>query len=122
MLVLTDLHCNNINSLTGHDEVYLLFTPDNGTTYRYPTWNHYAMSQDQSDLDSNWALGRSVWFNNSVTVSLWDGNDSLGPATTFSLSNFNGPGATKKNNIHRDGSISNGWNVIDYDLTAQLVK
>jgi hypothetical protein len=119
MLVLTNLHCYDINSLTGHDEVYLTFVPDNGVKYNYPTWNYYAMTEDQSQPECNWAVGRSVWFNNQVQVDAWDGNDHLAGWTITSGDFANS--TTYQNTCTRDGSISNGFNEIQYELTAELI-
>jgi hypothetical protein len=119
MLLLTNLHCYNINSLTGHDEVYLTFVPDNGVKYNYPSWDYYAMTDDQSQPECNWAVGRSVWYENQVQVDAWDGNDHLA-GWTITAGDF-ATSTTYKNVCTRDGSISNGWNEIQYELTAERV-
>lgn len=120
MLVLTNLHCYNINSLAGHDEVYLTFVPDNGVKYNYPTWNYYAMTEDQSQPECNWQVGRSVWFNSQVQVDAWDGNDHLAGWTITSGDFANT--TTYQNTCTRDGNLSNGFNEIQYELTAELVN
>jgi hypothetical protein len=119
MLLLTELHCYNINSMAGHDEVYLTFVPDNGVKYNYPTWNYYAMTQDQSQPECNWAVGRSVWFNNQVQVDAWDGNDHLA-GWTITSGDF-ATSTTYTQTCTRDGTIKNGENEIQYALTAELV-
>jgi hypothetical protein len=119
MLLLTNLHCYDINALTGHDEVYLTFVPDNGVTYNYPTWNYYAMTEDQSRPECTWQVGRSVWFNSQVQVDAWDGNDHLA-GWTITANDF-ATSTTFQLTCTRDGSISNGWNKIEYELTAERV-
>lgn len=120
MLILTTLECLNTNEV-GHDEVYFTFTPDGGSaTYRYPTWDSYAMTADQNASEHLWNVGRSVKFNSYVNIALQDGNDSLGNFT-FHLTDFSGPGTTHSQNQDRKGTISNGWNEISYTFTAQLI-
>jgi hypothetical protein len=119
MLLLTQLQCYNINSVTGHDEVYLTFVPDGGVKYNYPTWNYYAMTDDQSQPECKWAVGRSIWFDSKVQVDAWDGNDHLG-GWTITSGDFSNT-TTYQQTSTRDGSISNGWNEIQYALTAVLI-
>jgi hypothetical protein len=121
MMLLTNLHCSKINSISGHDEVNLTFVADGGkVTYRYPTWNYYAMSEDQSAPESNWAVGRSIWFNNSVQVKAWDGKDNIA-SFTITYDNISS-GQPYVARYDRKGSISNGWNEVAYELTAQIVN
>lgn len=118
-LILTNLQCKNISE-TGHDEIYFYFQPDGGTTYRYPTWNYYAMSDSSSDSDSNWACGRSVKFNNNVTIKIMDdddGSDDQIANFTFSLSDFNGNGST----ITKTFDETHHLNEVEYKMTAKLI-
>lgn len=77
MVILELLQCYK-TSETGHDEVYLTFTidGDTATVYRYPTWSYYAMNAGGSE--DAWALGRSIWCNSSVDVSIYDHDSSVG--------------------------------------------
>lgn len=119
LLVLTTLTC--LNSNIGTDDVYLTFRPDGGTTYRYPTWGSYGMTQDSGDVGHSWGLGRSVKFNSYVDVQLQVGADDF-PSIRFNYSDFHGIGSTSTKTADRDGSIGNGWNEIKYQLGAILMK
>jgi len=125
LLILTNLQCLNTME-SGHDEVYFLFTPDGGTTYRYPTWNYYAMSASSKDPESNWAVGRSVWFNNSVKITLYDDSDVLG-SFTFNLQGCSSSDDSCQNlpNVGSTATatsdIKDGINEIEYKMSAQRV-
>ena len=114
-LILTQLECLN-TSESGHDEVYFYFQPDGGTTYRYPTWNYYAMSADSGDAEQIWNTGRSVMFNSYVNVTLKDGDDTLG-SFTFSLGDFSGAGSS----VPMKSDMNNGLDEIEYTMTAKLI-
>ncbi|MCB9234865.1 MAG: hypothetical protein H6581_24640 [Bacteroidia bacterium] len=62
------------------NEIYFKFTPDGGATYPYPSWDYVSMAEGDE-----WKCGRSVRFNNSVKVKLYDaddgGDDNLGEVT-----------------------------------------
>lgn len=85
-MILTSIQCDD-NSEPGHDEVYFYFTIDGGTRYRYPTQGEFSMAKGDS-----WNAGRSIRFNSSVYVQLYDqddtsSDDSLG-SYTYTTSNF----------------------------------
>jgi hypothetical protein len=122
LLILNTLQCTDTKALTGHDEINLTFACDTGVNYRYPTWNYYAMSDDSSDPDSKWNLGRSVWYNSYVTVQLWDSGSRVGPSVTFTTEDLPEVGSSKTLPIQQKGDIGNGWVGIDYSLTATRVK
>jgi hypothetical protein len=89
-MLLSSIQCNQQSENDGHDEVYFTFTPDNGTTYRYPTHGQYSMAND--DQYDMWYPNRSIWFDDQVTVQLWDhddgtDDDSLG-SHTYSVNGF----------------------------------
>ena len=73
-------------------------------------------------LDGNWNLGRSVWYNKYVTVQLWDSGSKIGPSVTFTTADLPNVGSSRTLSIYQDGSIGNGWNEIDYSLTATRIK
>ncbi len=114
-LILTSLVCDN-GSEVGHDEISLRFEPDGDTQFRYPTWGSYSMSDDNEDPDHQWAVGRSVYFDDSVAVKLYEGNDQLCDTETLKLSDFNGPGSSSQ--LHFE---CGGLNEVSYTLTAKFV-
>lgn len=121
-LILTKLQClNKAAQADGHDEVTLYITADapsgSSTTYRYPTWDDFAMGDDSGDWNI-WYPGRSVMFNNSVTVKATDGDTELG-SFTLNLSNFSGVGSTYTPPAS-DLPISVFQNV-SYQITALLI-
>ncbi len=70
----------------GGDEIYFKFTPDNGLTYRYPTQGRFALDDGQT-----WEAGRSIYFNDSVEVELFDNdehNDDSRGSVTYTATNF----------------------------------
>jgi hypothetical protein len=86
MVIISILQCVNSNLDT--DRVYFYFTPDGGTQYRYPTWDHRDMMEAKSEWDyhNTWYTGRSVKFTDSVKIDLWSetdvgDDDSLGGLT-----------------------------------------
>ena len=85
-MVIQSITCNK-TSESGHDEVFFTFKPDDGYTYTYPTQGNLSMAD--GDV---WKAGRSIWFDDSVFVELWDSDgpsndDSLG-SVTYSVSGF----------------------------------
>jgi hypothetical protein len=85
-MVIQSITCNQ-PSESGHDEVFFTFKPDDVYTYTYPTQGNLSMGS--GDV---WNAGRSIWFNDSVAVELWDSDgpsndDSLG-SVTYSVSGF----------------------------------
>lgn len=74
-LILESLKCvHPSNDGSGDEnEVYFTFQADGDTVYPYPTYSNFSMKEGES-----WACGRSVWFNSSVAVTVYDedaGND-----------------------------------------------
>jgi hypothetical protein len=85
-MIIQSITCNK-TSEAGHDEVFFRFKPDDGYTYTFPTQGNLSMAD--GDV---WQAGRSIWFNDSVSVELWDSDgpsndDSLG-SVTYSVSGF----------------------------------
>lgn len=86
-LIIQSITCINTQSdgIGNANEVYFNFKADNeGKNYYYPTYDY--MSMQGGDV---WNCGRSVWFNSSVQVNLFD-SDSLGndsdPIGNFTIS------------------------------------
>lgn len=126
MLIITQITCVNANR--NPDGVYFYFTPDSGTQYRYPTWDHRDMTDDDDDPDyyHTWYPGRSVKFNGQVTVALWSEQDAdtdpLGDAITFYYDDFaNVHSDTEWKKVYRAPDAGNGWNEIEYHVYAQLI-
>jgi hypothetical protein len=120
-LILTKLEClNKLAQADGHDEVTLYITADapatGSTTYRYPTWDDFAMGDDSGDFNI-WYPGRSVMFNSSVTVTASDSGTELG-SFTFSPQDFSGVGSTVSPTSNPDGP---GFQKISYQMTAMLI-
>ena len=116
-LILTSLVCNNKDDVSGHDEISLQIEPDGSDQFRYPTWDSYSMSDDSTDPDHEWGLGRSVYFDQSVDVKLYESGEQICDTETINLSDFDGPGSTTVVQFEYS-SITND---IDYQMTAQLV-
>jgi hypothetical protein len=117
-MIINSIVCQNSNMDTDH--VYFKFTVDNGTTYRYPTWDHRNMSEDKgSTYHNTWNAGRSIKFNNQVEVTLYSESDSglgeddqLGDTKTFSASNFVGT---------QTADSKHGLNETTYQINATLI-
>lgn len=94
MLILETLQCLD-TSESGHDEVYLKFAIDGATEqYRYPTWSYYPMKP--GGASGSWNLGRSVWCDEQVEVSVYDmdetSSDDLIASFTVKPSDFSAAG------------------------------
>lgn len=115
-LILTKLECVNISGGDGdHNEVFFTFQPDSGTVYPYPTWDYFAMAEGDT-----WNCGRSVWFDSSVAVKIYDSdgttsNDLLASGT-ISLSDLQ-----STNPKTYDWTTKNGLDEREYKITAQLL-
>jgi len=70
MLILHKLTCKDTSEWHENDEVYLKFTPDDGATYPYPSWDYRSM--DDNSYEDTWELGRSIWFDNQIKIEIWD--------------------------------------------------
>jgi hypothetical protein len=82
-MILKTITCDELSGHgPGNDEIYFTFKPDTTSKkYRYPTHGHNSM--DKGDV---WRAGRSIYFNEQVTVELWESDsgssdDSLGSIT-----------------------------------------
>lgn len=117
-MIINSIVCQNSNMNTDH--VYFKFTVDNGTTYRYPTWDHRNMSEDKgSTYNNTWNAGRSVRFNSQVEVTLYSESDSgigdddqLGDTKTFYASTFVSPQYPES---------KHGINETTYQINATLI-
>lgn len=77
-MILTKLVCNHTSpdGAGDEDEVYFTFRADNDIEYYFPKTNYFSM-KDSGDFDT-WDCGRSVWFNNSVEIIVYDQDDTSG--------------------------------------------
>ena len=77
-LILTKLVCNHTSpdGAGDEDEVYFTFRADDDIEYYFPKTNYYSM-KDSGEFDT-WECGRSVWFNNSVEIIVYDQDDGSG--------------------------------------------
>ncbi|MCP9767605.1 hypothetical protein EGI22_06750 [Lacihabitans sp. LS3-19] len=120
-LIIKSVTCNNTQSdgVGNANEVYFKFQADGeGKSYYYPTYDY--MSMQDGDV---WYCGRSVWFNSSVQVGLFD-SDSIGNDSdpignfTINLSNLT------LNSIKTFTSTVNynsGLDHVDYTIQVELV-
>ncbi|ROZ69014.1 hypothetical protein [Ramlibacter sp. WS9] len=84
-MIVQSIVCNQPGENAG-DEIYFKFTPDSGNTYRYPTQGRYSLKAGQS-----WDAGRSIYFDQSVLVELFDnddGNDDPRGSVTYTATGF----------------------------------
>jgi hypothetical protein len=112
MVIISILQCVNSNLNT--DRVYFYFTPDGGTQYRYPSWDHRDMmeAKDPWDYHNTWYTGRSVKFTDSVKIDLWSetdagDDDSLGGLTFSYNSSWQVGAATMLPQIKTNNGINN---------------
>lgn len=115
-LILTKLKCVNISGGDGDkNEVYFKFTPNGGATYPYPSWDYFSMAE--GDI---WNCGRSVKFNSSVYVEIYDtddtSSDDLLVSGTINLSNLQ-VGVEKS----FDWKSKNGLDEREYIMYAKLI-
>ena len=114
-LILTQLRCDNIAGGDGsHNEIYFTFQADGDTLYHYPTYDYFAMAEGDS-----WDCGRSVMFDSSIVITLWDEDD--GPDDNLGTCTINigdlSVGSTKTYSIHS----KNGFDERQFYLDAQLL-
>lgn len=86
-MILQSITCNKTGE-SGHDELYFTFQPDTTSKkYTYPTRGYYSIADGEV-----WNCGRSIYFRDQVTVSLWDsdstGSDDPRGSTTYHASSF----------------------------------
>jgi hypothetical protein len=120
-LIIQSVTCINIQSdgIGNANEVYFNFQADNeGKNYYYPTYDY--MSMQEGDV---WNCGRSVWFDSSVQVNLFD-SDSIGndsdPIGNFTIS----LSQLSLNTVKTFGSTINyskGFDDVEYTIQVILV-
>ena len=123
-LILDKLTCENTKDV-GKDEVYFRFVIDGDKSYRFPSWDYRSMGTDDDTKD--WYVGRSVWFNSKVEVTLYDSEDGGGDdvmkesgkdhSFKFDFTDF---GKDKK--ITKTMDYTSKLNQVKYKLSAILIK
>jgi hypothetical protein len=120
-LILTKLVCNHTSpdGAGDEDEVYFTFCADNDILYHFPKTNYYSM-KDSGDFDT-WNCGRSVWFDNSIEIVVYDQDDS-------SNDDVIGKGTINYNDLPTNGSEVS-FDLLDevdddssYTIYAKLVQ
>lgn len=118
-LIIESLKCEHPSNDGGGDEneVYFIFQADGDTRYPYPTYDYFSMKEGDS-----WACGRSVWFNNSVAVTIYDedgtSDDDIVGTFSLSLSNLSlGQTVT----IKSDKDYSSTFDKVAYTIKVKLV-
>lgn len=75
LLIISSVSCSDAsNDDVGSDtdEVYFTFQADGDTLYHYPTYDRYSMQKGDT-----WNCGRSVWFDQSVVVRIYDEDNNI---------------------------------------------
>ncbi len=118
-LIITSMKCDSTQSdgAGNANEVYFTFQADGDTLYHYPTYDYFSMQSGDT-----WNCGRSVWFNNTVQVNVYDeddtsGDDSIGNFT-INLSDLT-LGQTKTFNSTIDYSTT--FDTVKYTINVKLV-
>ncbi|MCP9763436.1 hypothetical protein [Lacihabitans soyangensis] len=120
-LIIKSVTCNNTQSdgIGNANEVYFNFQADGeGKNYYYPTYDY--MSMQGGDV---WHCGRSVWFNSSVQVNLFDsdsvGNDS-DPIGNFTI-HLSDLTLNSIKTFSSTINYSSGLDTVDYTIQVELV-
>jgi hypothetical protein len=120
-LIIQSITCINVQSdgIGNANEVYFTFMADSeGNNYHYPTYDY--MSMQGGDV---WNCGRSVWFDSSVQVNLYDedsiGNDS-DPIGNFTINLSNLTLNTPKT-FNSTINYSKGLDDVEYTIQVVLV-
>lgn len=122
-LIIESLQCINQKEV-GNDEVYFRFSADDGYGYFYPTYDYYGMDSKEKHAYNIWNCGRSVWFNKTVEVTLY--NDDFGNhqkadfmvSRIFHLEELAAIGQSRTFRMQNDSGAGD----IIYDITIKLVE
>ena len=120
-LIIQSVTCKNTQSdgAGNANEVYFTFMADGeGNNYHYPTYDY--MSMQDNDV---WNCGRSVWFDSSVQVNLYDedsiGNDS-DPIGNFTI-NLSDLTLNSTKTFNSTVDYSKGLDDVEYTIQVVLV-
>lgn len=117
-LIITSVKCDSTqNDGAGNaNEVYFTFQADGDTVYHYPTYDYFSMESGDT-----WNCGRSVWFDSTVQVNLYDEDDTSGDDPignfTINLSDLT-LGGTKTFSSTKDYSTT--FDTVKYTINVKL--
>lgn len=118
-LIIESLKCEHPSNDGGGDEneIYFIFQADGDTAYHYPTYDYFSMKEGDT-----WQCGRSVWFNSSVDVTVYDedgtSDDDVVGTFSISLSQLS-PGQTITFKSTKD--YSSGMDKVEYKINVKLI-
>ncbi|WPU97013.1 hypothetical protein SNE25_15940 [Mucilaginibacter sabulilitoris] len=118
-LIIESLKCvHPSNDGTGDEnEIYFIFQADGDTAYPYPTYDYFSMKEGDT-----WACGRSVWFNSSVKVTVYDedspSNDDVVGDFSISLSQL---ALGKSITFNSTKDYSSGLDKVEYTINVKLI-
>lgn len=126
LLLIKSVYCSDAsNDDVGSDtdEVYFTFQADGGSKYYYPNYDRYSMQKGDT-----WDCGRSVWFDNYVTVKIYDednniiasGDEHLGNFT-INLSDLTGLTAGQTKTFNSTTDFSSWDDTIGYSIKVELL-
>jgi hypothetical protein len=123
-LILDKLTCENTKEV-GKDEVYLRFVIDGNREYRFPSWDYRSMGTDKDN--NEWYIGRSVWFNSKVEVTLYDdedggGDDKMRPSDKDHSFKFDFSDFKNDKHITKTMDYTSTFDEVKYKLSAKLIK
>lgn len=119
-LIIESLKCVHPSNDGAGDEneIYFVFQADGDTVYPYPTYDYFSMKEGDT-----WQCGRSVWFNSSVAVTVYDedtppsDNDVVG-YFSITLSQLKlGQTVT----FHSTKDYSSGLDNVEYTINVKLI-
>lgn len=123
-LIIESLKCVHPSNDGAGDEneIYFVFQADGDTAYPYPTYDYFSMKEGET-----WQCGRSVWFNSSVAVTVYDedtspSDDDVVGAFSINLSQLKlGQSITFKSTKDYSSGLDNVEYTINVKLIAQNV-
>lgn len=118
-LIIESLTCVHPSNDGGGDEneVYFIFQADGDKKYPYPTYDYFSMKEKQT-----WDCGRSVWFDSSVAVTVYDedGTSDDDIVGTFSI-NLSQLSLGQSVTFNSTKNYSSGLDDVEYTIKVKLV-
>ncbi|WP_119080663.1 hypothetical protein [Chitinophaga alhagiae] len=118
-LIIESLKCVHPSNDGAGDEneVYFIFQADGDTAYPYPTYDYFSMKEGDT-----WNCGRSVWFNSSVAVTVYDedGTSDDDVVGTFSIS-LSQLALNKSITFKSTKDYSSGLDKVEYTINVKLI-
>ena len=115
---LTCVHPSNDGAGNENEVRFVFQSDDDSTRYHYPTYNYFSMKEGDT-----WQCGRSVWFDSSVSVTVYDDDgvtsddDVVG---TFSIS-LPQLSLGKSVTFNSTKDYSSGMDEVAYTISVKLV-